>query len=340
MFALVLGTLLAQATPSPTPTPPPAYSLDAAFTEYTSGSHATALTDLSNALLTLTKNTGTIRGAATVGAYALPVVGFALSSTTQPGTNTELYSVLPIAYLSYVPNVHVTLSTGKLPSLFGQENAFTTQNVNIQRGLLWNAETTVDRGVRVAYANGKVSATLGYDDGFYAGNTGRAVEALVGYAFDSTTSIQLAAIVPGRATPPNATASVANKRELDVMFSRTMGRLTLSPYILAVTSPSSPALGYTSAENALGAALIAQYAIAPLYSCGFRFETFANHSAVGDTSTNADLVGFGPGSRATTWTVTPAYRSNLFLARVEYSRVYANDAAAQSRLLFEAGVVF
>src|SRR5262249_15592429 len=93
-------------TPAPTSTPVPAYSLDGTFSLYsahTNGVNATGAvdqpsgqdipnrTELSNALLIVTKNTGVIRAGVTVGAYAFPTVGVSFNPTVQNGANTMLY---------------------------------------------------------------------------------------------------------------------------------------------------------------------------------------------------------------------------------------------------------
>ena len=308
-------------------------------------------TDVSNALLTFSKNTGRVQASVTTGAYAFPVAGQPLVPTTrQPGANTALYGAVPAYDVAYVPNGNVTVSAGQLATMLGQENGFTFQNVDIQRGIVWAAEPTFSRGVRVAYTNGKMTGDLEYDDGYYSGSSGRAVEGLAGWAPTANTDWSFAFIVPGANTPPNVTAAIANKREYDFMLTQQFGKLQLEPYVLYVQSPASAALGYTGSESALGAALLANYAWNAVYSVGGRFESFGNHGATADTSLNADLVGFGPGSRATTWTITPQYHPGPFFARAEYSLVTVNDAIVgfgptgtltdQSRFLVELGAQF
>ncbi len=346
--ALVLAATLA------TPTPTPAYTLDGAFSLYSAHTSpdATSLTDLSNGLLTLTKTGGQLRFAVTAGVYAFPTVGQPLVSTTQAGANTALYGYVPAYDLAYVPNAHVTVSVGQLASLLGQESGFTYQNINVQRGLLWAAETTFSRGVRVAYANGKITADLGYDDGFYSGNRGRAIDGLAGWSPSANTSWQFAFTLPGADTPGNATASVANKREYDLMLAQQVGKLQLLPYVLFVQSPASSTLGYTSSAHSTGVAVLANYAFSGAYSVGARFESYGNASVANDLSANADLVGYGPGSSATTWTITPAWHPGPFFARVDISNVTLHDftpglgfgkAGAsnnQNRVVGELGVQF
>jgi hypothetical protein len=325
----------AQATPAP-------YSLDGTFSLYsvhTNGVNATSFTDLSNGLLTFTKNTGFFRFGVTAGIYAFPVVGQALYPTTQGGANTSLYGYVPSAYVAFVPNAHVTVSAGQLATLLGQEDGFTYLNVNVQRGLIWAAEPAFSRGVRVAYTQGKFSGDLEYDDGYYTASH-RAVEGLVGWAPSGNTAVQVAFIAPQANTPGNATAAVANKTEYDVMLTQQIGKLALLPYVLLTESPASASLGYATTEYATGDAFLAQYAFNARYSIGARYEWFVDHSSAFDPSPNADFVGYGPGSRAATFTITPSYKMNLFFLRAEFSAVNAVDRELQTRVLVETGVAF
>jgi Putative beta-barrel porin-2, OmpL-like. bbp2 len=52
--------------------------------------------------------------------------------------------------------------------LFGQEYAFTFENMNIERGLLWSQENTINRGVQLNYTLGPVTAALSWNNGFYS----------------------------------------------------------------------------------------------------------------------------------------------------------------------------
>jgi len=47
-----------------------------------------------------------------------------------------------------------------LPTLIGAEYTFTFENMNIARGLLWNQETAISRGIQVNQTMGKVTASL------------------------------------------------------------------------------------------------------------------------------------------------------------------------------------
>ncbi|HUY42106.1 MAG TPA: outer membrane beta-barrel protein [Candidatus Dormibacteraeota bacterium] len=349
----------AQATPAP-------YAADGAFSLYSvhtsgvnaagaldtrSGADEISRTDLSNGLLTFAKNAGFFRFGITAGIYAFPTVGQALNPTTQAGGNTALYGYVPQAYIALVPNEHLTIAAGQLATLLGQENGFTYQNVTIQRGLVWASEPAFSRGLRVTYTQGKFTGDLEYNDGYYTARY-RALEGLVGWAPSADTSVQFAFIVPQADTPGNATTAIANKIEYDVMLTQQLGKLELLPYVLLIASPASATLGYARAQSATGAALLADYAFNGRFSIGARYEWFADRSSSTDASANADFLGYGPGSRATSFTITPEYRANPFFARAEFSSVNASGAkpglafgpagtgVSQTRVIVETGVQF
>ncbi len=151
MLALLGILLLAQAVPSPsaspnpqpTQTPAPAIAVAPEFALY---DFQTA--DVSDALLNFSINLGKLHANATAGDYAFPVVGFPLVPDNAPGANVALYSPLPLATLTYQFNPHGGITAGKFASLLGQESPFTYQNLNVQRGIAWNMEPAISRGVQ------------------------------------------------------------------------------------------------------------------------------------------------------------------------------------------------
>ena len=327
--------------PSPLPSPTPAVALHAVLSTTlisTSGINATGSFDsatgndratrsnVSNAFAIISKSTGTWQYALQGGAYSIPVVGFAGNKTIQSGANTDLYGPLPLAYLEYAPRSSFNVSAGVLATLIGAESTFTYQNWNIQRGAVWNVENAVSRGVRAMWTAGKLSTTFGANDGFYSGRYG-AAEASLTFAPDPNDSLVFVWLDPNSRTPPNSTASVANKELLNVVFTRSLHDLQISPYILEVHSPSASALGYTTAENAFGAAILAELTLHGGYSAALRWETLHNSSATMATSANADLVGFGPGSGIVTWTLTPTWRAGITFARLEFSHAHVTGSA-------------
>jgi hypothetical protein len=348
-------------TPTPSPSPSPAVQLHGVFSAteiYTSGVNATGSFDtptgadvasrfnVSNAFAILTKTQGTLQYAVQAGAYSIPVVGFAGNKTIASNANTGLYGPVPLAYLEYVPSSTFNVSAGVLATLTGAESTFTYEDWNIQRGAVWNVENAVSRGVRANFTTGKLTVTAGANDGFYSGSW-VAAEGALNYVPDSNESLLFVTLLPNSKTPPNPTASVANKELFDLVYTRTFGKLQIAPYVLWANSPSAPSLGYTSSESAFGAALLAQMSFSSKWSTALRYETLHNSSMPGATSLNADLVGYGPGSGVNTLTLTPEWKDGPVFARVDFSDVWPGyytpgltfgTSANQFRTAVEVGV--
>lgn len=340
------GAALADSTsaspaPAPVPaaTPLPFFQVAGAFTNgsfNTTGQNAigaldvaagldrSSRSDVTNFLLTPTLNSGVFHATATAGYYDLPTLGCALNPTTQRGANMSLYSAVPLYNVSYSPNSHLSFYAGKLLTQLGQEAMFTYQNFNIQRGMGWEVEPLVSRGVRGAYANGPWGLQMEENDGYYGGSTSRAFESSLSYAATGSQTFAFAVILPRSDDAPNATASIANKREEDLMYAATFGKVTLTPYLLWIQSPSATKFGYVK-ESATAGSLLGTYAFTPHYSLGFRAEFARNASATNDPAANSDLIGYGPGSGVTTYTVTPTFKSGWGLVRLEWSSVYVTD---------------
>lgn len=364
----------AAATPTPIPQPSPTgtsltlgpLTIDgvvSAFTMFTtnvnaagsldtsSGADLGNRTDISNAFLIVNKSSGTLRYGFAAGAYNIPVVGFALNKTTQTGANTSLYGALPSVYVEYAPSSSFNVMAGKLATFTGQESTYTYENANIQRGIIWNIETAVSRGVRANFSGSRFNAGLEVNDGFYSGNR-LGVEGQISNTPNPSATFEFVWVIPNASAPRNATASIANKQLYNPLLTYSTGRWTFSPYALWVISPASKALGYTSAERAFGAVFGVAYALGPAWSLPLRVEYGENGSTPSDASLNANLLGYGPGSRAWTFTLTPTYRRGVFFARAEASQVdvsaFAPGAAfgpsgtssTQFRIGAETGIQF
>ena len=83
-------------------------------------------------------------------------------------TLTDFYGPLPTAYLKLVPGKNTSILIGELPTLIGAEYTFNFENMNIERGLLWNQENAISRGIQINQTMGKFTASLSWNDGFYS----------------------------------------------------------------------------------------------------------------------------------------------------------------------------
>ncbi len=346
----------ASATPAPTPTPTAtpfaSGSIGGAFLVYgastnnvnatgaldtPTGVDQTTHGDMSDMLVNASLTSGYFKASTTVGGYSFPTIGTAINSTFNnyqsqfnnlTCANTSCYSLIPLWQATYTsPDQHLTVYGGQIGTLLGAEGAFTYQNVNIERGLGWALEPVVSRGVHVGYTNGPWTVAAEYNDGFYSGSL-RTIEYEVAWAPSSTTSWTFVGMNPNANTPGNATSFIANQSEYNLMYSHTAGRWTFSPYALFVTSPASAALGYTQVESDYAISLLGSYTFSSLFSVGFRLEDAENEAATSALTPNAFLL-YGPGSGATTYTLTPTYKfAGYGIVRVEWGHVTVRNGLA------------
>ena len=68
-----------------------------------------------------------------------PLLGTPYTPTGKQVSN--LYGPVQVAYLKLVPNKSTSIEIGELPTLMGAEYTFDFENMNIERGLLWNRRT-------------------------------------------------------------------------------------------------------------------------------------------------------------------------------------------------------
>ena len=100
------------------------------------------------------------------GAYNIPALGTPFLDTGK--AVSDLYGPLPVAFLKLVPGKNTSILIGALPTLMGAEYTFTFENINIERGLLWNQENAINRGIQVNQTMGKFTASLSWNDGYYS----------------------------------------------------------------------------------------------------------------------------------------------------------------------------
>ena len=275
------------------------------------------------------------------GAYAVPVVGLALSKTSE---STDLFSPIPVAYVEYSPMKGLSIQAGKLPTIIGYDSAFTYQNSYIQRGLVWNMQPVVNNGVRLTYSTELFFVKLGVNDGFYTlskKDPKTALEASVGLTPIKDGSIAINVILPDKDSRPNDTADPSNKRELNLVASYTLDKLSLGADLLYVEAPKSDKANVPEKAKASGVALHLSYDLKPFKLSG-RIEYVKDNSDAGDI----DLVGLDDGNKGWTFTVTPAYTHGPLFLRGELSYVKAdkeftlNNKKSQTHIGAEVGFMF
>lgn len=307
--------------------------------------------DVDNAQFLLQKDSGTWQFLVQGGAYNFPTVGVPFTDT--PDVLKNLYGPVPVAYVKYIISDSASVQAGKFPTLLGAEGAWPWGNYNIERGLLWNLENTITRGVQFNYTQGAVSAALAWTDGFYSNHFNN-FTGLFSYTVDSADSLSVVVYDTLRSTSYESTATpqaLNNARIYNLIYTHTSGKWTFTPYLQYDASPASSRLDYTHDNSTVGAALLIDYTINKVWSVGARLE-YLTSSGTGNSSANNNLLGYGPGSRAWTMTLTPTWQAeNLFVrGELSYARVSgfapglafgsAGDQPGQARALLEAGIVF
>jgi hypothetical protein len=309
-----------------------------------------ARADLANGQLFVQKTDGWFQFYADAGTYTLPSLGTPFMSVGHTAHDT--YGYLPQAWLKIAPTENFSIQAGQLAALVGNENAFTFQNFNIERGLLWNQTPLFSRGVQANYTSGPLTLQLSLNDGYYSDRfnwlTWQAVYSLNDgadvFSFNGGANL-------GRTSYSSLVTPLAQNNSAigDLIYTHTSGSWIVSPYIQFSDVPQAVALGFIRNAISISGAVLASYAITPELFLAGRAEYI--DTGGGGVAGTPNLL-YGPGSDAWSLTFTPTFQHGVFYARGEASYIGALDAAAgdgfgrtldkssQVRLMLEAGVVF
>ncbi|MHB1565803.1 MAG: outer membrane beta-barrel protein [Acidiferrobacter sp.] len=316
------------------------------------GANRSAQFDINNAQFILQKTSGLVQFYIQAGAYNFPTLGEPIVPTGV--IMNDEYGPVPEAYITIAPSSNFSVEVGKLPTLMGAELTWSWMNQNIARGLLWNDENAVNRGVQANVSHGPFALSLSLNDGFYS-NDYDVITGLGTYTINPNSSASVFFYQPLRTMMVSTVATspvLNNSRIYNIMYNDTIGPWTLSPYLQYIYSPTSTKLGYTHAEHADGAAMIANYQINPTWSMAGRAEYETSTGASSTASGNSNILGFGPGSKAWSLTITPTYQDKGFFTRVELSYVHVINPtsgdvfgatganANQVRGMIETGIMF
>ncbi|VVE89173.1 porin [Pandoraea bronchicola] len=310
--------------------------------------------DIGNAQLEVQTTEGPLQFYLQAGTYALPSLGNPYVQSSK--AVDQLYGPLPVAYAKVVVSPELNVMVGALPTLIGAESTFTFQNVNIQRGLLWNQEPAISRGVQVSYASGPVSASLSLNDGYYS-NKYNWVSGSLSYAIDTSNSVSF---VGGGSFSRNAESSSVtplaqnNGYIVNLIYTHSAGALSLTPYFQYSRVGSHPAIGLDRSAETFGGALLVKYDFSSEWSLGARAEYIKARGKGCDEDTLCTPTNllYGANSGAWSLTLTPTFQTKRFFARGELAYVRIQkpgvDAAfggdgtrrGQVRALAEVGLRF
>lgn len=275
---------------------------------------------LSNGQVFIQKADGRFQFYLQAGAYNLAALGNPYLQTDK--TMSKLFGPVPVAFGKVQLAKNTSILIGALPTLIGAEYTFTFENMNVNRGLLWNQENAVNRGIQINQTLGKFTASLSWNDGFYSNRYSWLTGALtytkgphslafVGGGNYGQTAFQT------YATPVQNNGSIYN-----VIYTYSKGRWIVQPYVQYTSVPTNVNMGVIKGASTTGGAILASYAFKHGFSLPVRWEYI---SSSGNASDGALNLLYGPGSSATSFTVTPTVQRGGFFVRGDLAYVHASN---------------
>ena len=305
--------------------------------------------DISNGQLFIQKADGVFQFYVQAGIYSLPSLGAPYVRASR--LNELTYGPIPQAFIKIAPTTSLSFEVGKLPTLIGAEYTFTFENMNVDRGLLWNQENAVNKGVQVNYTHGPLAFSLSLNDGFYSSK----YSYLTGSVAWTIDPADILAFVGGGNTKTTTKSTFAtpgllnNSQIYNIIYTRTKGPWVFQPYVQYTHVDSLLAQFGTTSASTIGGAILAKYSFMPEFSLPVRVEYISSSGKPGGTAAN---FLYGTGSKAFSLTVSPTYQYKILFARADVSYVKASHTTAgaafgtlgndrsQTRGVIEVGVLF
>jgi hypothetical protein len=308
---------------------------------------------LSNGQIFIQKPDGKYQYYIQAGAYTMPTLSVPFASAQD--TVKNFYGPVPVAFLKLPVGKTTSFEIGSLPTLMGAESTFTYQNFNIERGIVWNQENAVNRGIQVNQALGKyLAASLSWNDGYYSNRYSWLSGSLTytkgphTLVYDGMGNLGQTAYA---GQPAHLATPVQNNGYMHaVIYTYTKGPWIVSPYFQYGNLPANAKVGVTKGSSATGGALNVSYAFKSGFSLPGRVEYLTSSGSATDGSVN--LLGFGAGSSGATFTATPTYQKGGMYLRSDLALVHATDYtpgavfgktgtdANQFRAVLEFGFIF
>lgn len=313
--------------------------------------------DITNGHLILQKTDGLLQFYLQAGIYSFPTLGAGYVSAER--TTGDTFSPVPVAWAKIAPSDEFSVQAGKLPTLIGAEYAFTFQNMNIERGLLWAQEPIVSRGIQGNYTAGPLAFSVSLNDGFYSDSynwlvgsaawtidKANTLTVVGGGNFDHTDKNVVSSTLP----PVVKTPFFQNNGEIfNLIYTYNAAPWTITPYFQYTHVPSNPFFGATRGAETFGGAMLANYAVNDNVNVAGRAEYIGTSGSLAGGNAN---VLYGPGSTAWSLTFTPTYQEGIFFVREELSYVQASSITpglafgkggnhhSQGRVMIEGGIIF
>jgi hypothetical protein len=304
---------------------------------------------LSNGLIFIQKADGKLQYFIQAGVYTMPTLSVPFLDAQH--TVNNFYGPVPVAFLKLQAAKNTQFLIGSLPTLMGAESTFTYQNFNIERGIVWNQENAINRGIQVNQTLGKyLTAALSWNDGYYSdryswlSGSATLTKGPHSLVYDGMGNL-------GQTAYQTAATPVQNNSYMHaVIYTYTKGPWIISPYFQYSKLPTNAKVGVLKGTSATGGALNVSYAFKSGFSLPARVEYLTSSGSATDGSVN--LLGFGAGSGGVTFTATPTYQKGGMFLRSDLALVHATDNtpgdifgktgtdANQFRAVLEFGFIF
>jgi putative OmpL-like beta-barrel porin-2 len=307
--------------------------------------------DLSNGQVFIQKADGLVQFYVQAGVYSIPALGTPYLSMSR--TMDDTYGFVPQAFLKIAPTDSFNIMAGKLPTLVGAEYTFSFENMDIFRGLLWDQEPAVSRGVQVNYTLGPLALSASLNDGYYS-NRYNWLSGSAAWTIDmaDTVSFVGAGNFGHTGYSTFATPLFQNNGSIfNLIYTHSDGPWVITPYVQYARVSVDNAIGIPHDASTTGVALLASYGFNDNLKLAGRIE-YIDSSGKGATLATSTNLLYGPGSSAWSFTITPTYQFNIFYVRADYSLVTASSTTpgfgfgrtgtgtSQNRFAVEGGVLF
>jgi hypothetical protein len=302
---------------------------------------------LSNGQAFIQKTDGVVQFYVQAGAYIMPALATPFMAADM--TMTNFFGPVPVGFLKLQVTKNTSIMVGALPTLIGAEYTFTFENMNIERGLLWNQENAVNRGIQINQTMGKFSAALSWHDGFYS-NRYTWISGTLSYTSGPHSLAFIAAGNLGHTGYQTAATPVQNNSSIyNLVYTYSKGAWLVQPYFQYTNVPTNQSIGIVKGASTTGGAILVNRMFKRSFSLPARWEYISSSGRASEKAVN--LI-FGPGSAGTSITVTPTLQLGGFFFRgdlswahaISYTPGYAlgpgGMTANQYRAMGEIGFIF
>ena len=312
-----------------------------------------SLVDVTNAQIIVQKGSGLLQFYVQAGYYSTPSLGTTYQRASQQ--TKDSFGLVPLASVSIAPSDSWLFGAGKINSFGGYENTFTYQNINIDRGLLWNQTSNVSKGFQASYKSGNLATAITLNDGFYS-NQLSWMGASASYQLNENHHVGLiwAGSIKANSTNSFITPVAQNNSQiLNAIYTYTSSRWSITPYLQYTYVPINPSIGILSGAQTSGAAVLANYRLTSDKRNGITMPTrFEYISSAGKGNASSPNLLYGVGSAAWSATITPTYQYERLFIRGELSYVQvinsgvgqafgqSGNAKNQARAMIEAGILY